>query len=79
MKKFVSLLCVLALTLCMSVPAFADVNVISPIATPIATEGTDDSKAPQTGEGNVFVYTAAAVVVLAGVAVVAKKRLGAEK
>lgn len=78
MKKLVALLCVAMLTLSMSLPVFAADGVISPISTPDNSGTTGDNKSPQTGEENVVLYTAGAVVVLAGVAVVAKKKLSAE-
>lgn len=79
MKKLVALLCVVMITLTMSLPVFAKDPVISPVSTPDTSETTGDNKAPQTGEGDVVLYVAAGIVVLAGVALVAKKRLSFEK
>lgn len=79
MKKLVALLCVVMLTLSMSLPVFAKDPIISPQSTPDTSVPTGDNKSPQTGEGDVVLYAAGAVVVLAGVAVVAKKRLDSVK
>lgn len=75
MKKLVVLVCALAMTLCMSLTVFAKDPIISPISTPDTSDGTGENKSPQTGENDVVLYTAGAVVVLAGVAVVAKKKV----
>lgn len=73
MKKIITLVCVLAMTFCMSMSVFAD-NVISPQSTPVATEGTDEDTAPQTGD-NWLIYMGAGVIIAAGVAAVAAKKL----
>lgn len=78
MKKLVVLICALVMTICMSLTAFAADPIISPISTPDTSDGTGDNTSPQTGDTNVILYTAGAVVVLAGVAVVAKKKVSAE-
>lgn len=78
MKRIVVLLCALALTLSMSLTVFARDPIISPESTPDTSDSTGDNKSPQTGESDVILYTAGAVVVLAGVAAVAKKKLSAE-
>lgn len=78
MKKLVVLVCVLIMTLSMSITAFAKDPIISPVSTPDTSDSTGDNKSPQTGESDVVLYVAGAVVVLAGVAAVAKKKLNAE-
>ena len=78
MKKLVILVCALIMTLSMSLTVLAKDPIISPISTPDTSDSTGENKSPQTGESDVILYTAGAVVVLAGVAAVAKKKLSAE-
>lgn len=79
MKKVVALLSTVCICLCMSLPVFAKDPIISPISTPDNSTGTGDNKSPKTGEEDIIIYTVGAVIVLAGVAAVAKKKMGSER
>ena len=72
-KKLAMIMCTLILTFGTALNASAAVSPTGePDTTPVEEE-TDT--APKTGEGNLFLYGAAAVLILSGTAVIAKKRL----
>lgn len=78
MKKLLALLCALTVTACMSLSVFAADKIMSPVSSPDTSASTGDSKSPQTGDGNVLIYAAGAVVVSLTTAVIAKKKLSAK-
>lgn len=74
MKKLVVLLSVVTLMFCMNTAVFAD-NVVSPISTPSTSDGEDNDKAPQTGEGHLLISLGIGAAACAVGAVVAGKSL----
>lgn len=75
MRKLVTFLLMLVLTLSFSLTAYAKNAAVSPSGKPVVEEGTTVVESPKTGENEIALYGlgTAAVLLASGAAVVKKK------